>query len=176
MGFSLMYILDFLRSRGVRHELLLYRPASSAAKRAANAHVPGQKVAKAVLVKAGDFFVLAVVPSTFLIDLARLGLIIGIPVALVRLATPAELVATFHDCEPGVVPPFGRLYGLKTFVDSGLSASSDIVFGANTRHEGLRMRYDDFRALEEPVLASFSEPLRITRPEAQQFGRDRMVG
>ena len=36
-----MYILDFLRSRGVWFETLLYRPASSSAKRAGNVHVPG---------------------------------------------------------------------------------------------------------------------------------------
>jgi Ala-tRNA(Pro) deacylase len=171
-----MYIFDFLRNRGVWHEVLLYRPASSAARRAASAHVPGQKVAKAVLVKAGDSFVLAVLPSTFWIDLTRLSVIVGMPVALLRLATPAELMATFPDCEPGVVPPFGRLYGLRTFVDPGLAAFDQIIIGANTRHEGLRMQYVDFRALEEPVLASFSQPLRPTHREAKQFGQDRMVG
>lgn len=171
-----MYILDFLRNRGVWHEVLLYRPASSAAQRAANAHIPGRKVAKAVLVKAGDSFVLAVVPSTLGVDLARLSAIVGMPVSLVRLATPGELLATFPDCEPGVVPPFGRLYGLKTYIDSGFSASHEIVFAANTRHEGLRMNYDDFRTLEEPVLASFSQPLRAACHEPEQFGHDRMVG
>jgi Ala-tRNA(Pro) deacylase len=171
-----MYIIDFLRSHGVWHEALLYRPASSSARRAGNAHVPGRTVAKAVLVKAGDSFVLAVLPSTLWIDLARLSGILGAPASLVRLATPAELMRTFNDCEPGVVPPFGRLYGLKTFVDLGLAASSEIVFGANTRHEGLRMQYEDFQALEAPVLASFSQPTFTTRGEPEQFGRDRLVG
>jgi Ala-tRNA(Pro) deacylase len=171
-----MYILDFLRNRGVRHEVLLYRPASSAARRAANAHVPGQKVAKAVLVKAGDSFVLAVLPSTYWIDLAQLSAIVGTPASHLRLATPTELIATFPDCEPGVVPPFGRLYGLKTFVDPALTVSDEVIFGGNTRHEGLRMQYGDFRTLEEPVLASFSQPLQPSRTDPKQFGRDRMVG
>jgi len=170
-----MYIIDFLRSRGVWHEVLLYRPASSSARRAGSAHVPGRKVAKAVLIKAGDSFVLAVLPSTSWVDLVHLSGIVGAPTSLVRLATPAELMATFNDCEPGVVPPFGRLYGLKTFVDAGLAASTEIVFGANTRHEGLRMQYEDFRALEEPVLASFSQPTFSTRREPEQLGRDRLV-
>lgn len=171
-----MYIVDFLRTRGIWHEVLLYCPASSAAKRAANAHVPGQRVAKAVLLKAGESFILAVVPSTVGIDLVRLSAILGMPISLIRLATPSELLATFPDCEPGAVPPFGRLYGLQTFVDFRLSKCPEIVFGANTRHEGLRMRYDDFRTLEEPVLASFSQPLHRAGPDANQLGRDRMVG
>jgi Ala-tRNA(Pro) deacylase len=65
----------------------------------------------------------------------------------------------FPDCEPGVVPSFGRLYGLRTVVDRGLSELSDIVVGANTRHEGLWMHFRDFEALEEPVGASFSRPI-----------------
>jgi Ala-tRNA(Pro) deacylase len=171
-----MYITDFLRNRGVSYEALLYRPASSAARRASNAHVPGRKVAKAVLIKVGDSFVLAVLPSTNWIDLARLSGIVGELPSLLRLATPAELMATFSDCEPGVVPPFGRLYGLKTYVDSGLSLSRDIIFGANTRHEGFRMRYDDFRALEEPIQCAFSVPSLPSRRESDSYGLDRLVG
>jgi len=171
-----MYITDFLRSRGVLYESLLYRPASSTARRASNAHVPGRKVAKAVLIKAGDSFVLAVLPSTAWIDIVQLSGIVGAPTSLVRLATPTELLATFNDCEPGAVPPFGRLYGLKTFVDSGLAVSDEIVFAANTRHEGLRMQYADFRSLEEPVLASFSQPTFTPRRKPEQLGRDRLVG
>ena len=52
-----MYIHDFLRSRGVWFEGLLYQPASSSAKRARNARITGRRVAKAVLVRAGDSFV-----------------------------------------------------------------------------------------------------------------------
>jgi Ala-tRNA(Pro) deacylase len=171
-----MYIVDFLRSRGVPHEVLLYRPASSSARRAGSAHIPGKMVAKAVLINAGNSFVLAVLPSTLWIDLPRLSAIVGIPASLIRLATPKEVRATFRDCEPGVLPPFGRLYELKTFVDSGLSRSPEIVFGANTRHEGLKMQYKHFVALEQPVLASFSQPILPPRRTPQAFGRDRLVG
>ena len=80
------------------------------------------------------------------------------PVSQVRLATPDEVFGLFPDCEPGVVPPFGRLYGLKTLVDSGLAESPEIIVVANTRHEGLRMFFRDFQTLEEPVRASFTRP------------------
>jgi len=153
-----MYILDFLRSRGVWFEALLYQPASSSAKRAGNAHVPGCRVAKSVLVKAGDTFLLAVLPSTSRINLDQLSQVIDTPLSDVRLATCDELLAMFPDCEPGAIPPFGRLYGLRTLVDKGLAELSDIVVGANTRHEGLWMHFSDFQELEEPVRASFSRP------------------
>jgi Ala-tRNA(Pro) deacylase len=154
-----MYVLDFLRSRGVWFEPVLHPPASSSAKRAKNLHVPGGKVAKTVLVKAGQAYVVAVLPSTFWIDLDRFGVAVGMPASEIRLATTDELCGIFKDCEPGVVPPFGRLYGLTTLVDSSLAAIPEVVFGANTRHEGLRMQFNDFQALEAPVEASFSRPI-----------------
>ncbi len=160
-----MYVLDFLRSRNVWYEALLHRPASSSTKRAESVHIPGRRVAKAVLVKAGDSFVLAVLPSTAWIDLVRLSDVVGEAASRVRLATPDELFEVFPDCEPGVVPPFGQLYGLKTLVDLALADASEIIVGANTRHEGLRMLFRDFQSLEEPVRASFTRPLA---PELEQ--------
>ena len=163
-----MYVLDFLRSRGIWFESLLHRPASSSTKRAGSVHVPGRAVAKAVLIKAGDSFVLAVLPSTLRIDLLQLSEAVGEPASRVRLATSDELFDCFPDCEPGVVPPFGRLYGIKTLVDSRLTISSEIIVGANTRHEGMRMLFRDFQTLEEPVRASFTRPVV---PESEQRTR-----
>jgi Ala-tRNA(Pro) deacylase len=154
-----MYVHDFLRSQGIWFETLLYPPASSSTKRARSAGVPGRKVAKAVLVEAAGSFVVAVLPSTAQIDLARLGEVLGARADQVRLATAAELFQIFPDCEPGVVPPFGRLYGLTTLVELALAESSEIVVAANTRHEGIRLRFDDFQALEQPIRASFSRPI-----------------
>jgi Ala-tRNA(Pro) deacylase len=160
-----MYALDYLRSRGVWYEPLLHRPASSSTKRAGCVHVPGRRVAKAVLVRAGESFVLAVLPSTARIDLVRLSGVVGEAVSRVRLATLDELCEVFPDCEPGVVPAFGQLYGLKTLVDSALADSTEIVMGANTRHEGVRMLFSDFQRLEQPVAASFA---RLLAPEFEE--------
>ena len=174
-----MYVLDFLRSQGVWFEPLLHRPVSSSAKRAGSVHVPGRRVAKAVLIKAADSFLLVVLPSTTRIDLLhRLSEVVGAPPAQVRLGTPDELIELFPDCEPGVVPPFGRLYGLTTLVDSGLADSAEIIVGANTRHEGLRMLFHDFQRLEEPIRASFTRALAPgpERPDSSRTGRNRRAG
>ena len=164
-----MYIQDFLRSRGIWFETLLYQPASSSAKRAKNARVAGRKVAKAVLIRVADSFVLAVLPASSRIDLDQLSQVVALPSAEIRLATSDELLATFPDCEPGVIPAFGRLYGIKTIVDSGFSEIGDIVISANTRHEGLWMHFRDFAAVEEPAQASFSRPIAPgPNPSAQE--------
>lgn len=161
-----MYVEDFLRNQHVWFETLLHQPASSATKLAASMHVPGRVVAKTVLVKAGERFVLVVLPATARIDLDLLGLAIGIDSSELRLANSDEILQMIDDCEPGVIPPFGRLYGLETIMDHSLAENSMIVFGANTRHQGMRMRLSDYEALERPMRAMFGEPIVAAMAES----------
>jgi Ala-tRNA(Pro) deacylase len=171
-----MYTVDFLRSRRVWFEAVLHSPASSSTKRAHSVHVPGRRVAKTVLVKAGDRFVLAVLPSTSRIDLERLGAILGSSAAEVRLATTDELIGLFTDCEPGVVPPFGRLYDIDTVFESSLAEVDEMVFGGNMRHEGLRMRSSDYIAIETPLIGSFAAPIAPQRAAGTRSRADRRAG
>jgi Ala-tRNA(Pro) deacylase len=154
-----MYVTDFLGSRGVWFETLLHRPAASATKLAGSVHIPGHKVFKTVLVRTGGGFVLAVLPSTKRIVLDRLAEVLQVDPVQIRLATDADLYRVFQDCEPGSVPPFGHLYGLRTVIEECLSEEVEIVFGTNIRHQGLRMRFLDYEAIEAPLRASFADPV-----------------
>jgi Ala-tRNA(Pro) deacylase len=154
-----MYVEDFLRSHHVWFEALLHQPVSSATKLASSVHVPGRGVAKTVLVKGGKRFVLAVLPATARIDLDLLGRALGIDASELRLANSDEVLQQIDNCEPGVIPPFGRLYGMETIMDDSLAENPMIVFGAHTRHQGLRMRFSDYEVLEQPLRAMFGEPI-----------------
>ena len=156
-----MCIREFLQARAVRFEMLLHRPSHSATHLAGSVHVPGRSVAKAVLVRAGEFYALAVLPATHRVDTERLAEILGVPG--LRIATEAEVESVFADCEPGALPPFGRLYGLTTVVDASLSGGSEIVFVGNTRHEGVRMRFKDYEMIEAPLKARFASPIAPRR-------------
>jgi Ala-tRNA(Pro) deacylase len=107
-----MCIREYLRSRHIPFETLLHQPTPSATKLAQSVHVPGRQVAKSVLLRTADRFVLAVLPATHRIDLTRLAYVLDCPE--LRLATEDEVEHVFNDCERGTLPPFGRLYGLKT--------------------------------------------------------------
>lgn len=156
-----MCIRDYLRDHLVRFEVLLHRPAPSAARMAETVHVPGRTVAKGVLIKAAGSYVLAVLPATHRIDLDRLGVILGVDDS--RIASESEVMAIFDDCERGAIPPFGRLYGLTTIVDTTLAGGADIVFVANSRHEGVRMRFRDYEAIEAPMRGRFASMISPRR-------------
>ena len=116
-----MYTVEFLRSRRVWFEELLHQPASSSTKHAHHMHVPGRMVAKTVLVQGRR----AVRAGRVAVDQpdgpGSVRAMLGVPAAEIRLATTDELLGIFTDCEPGVVPPFGKLYDLDTVFDVSLA-------------------------------------------------------
>ena len=148
-----MGIQTYLTSQRVSFESLIHAPAATASVRARLLHTPGRSVAKGVLVRAGDGFVLAVLPATGRIDLTRLSNVLG--GQPVSLATEDDLEDVFGDCQRGALPPLGSLYGLRTLLDSSLAAGPEIVFVGNQRHEGIKMSFLDYEALESPTQAQF---------------------
>jgi Ala-tRNA(Pro) deacylase len=169
-------VVDYLRSRRVGFESFLHSPASSATRLAGRVHVPGRSVVKSVLVEARGTFLLAVLPATFAIDLARLGHALGLDPGEIRLATADEIERIFHDCEPGTIPPFGRLYELRTVADVRLQGAGVLVFRTNTRHVGIRMEFRDYERLEEPLRADFARPISSGRGQSSPPNRQRRAG
>ena len=162
-----MTIRSYLQSRAVDFDFLLHRPTHSATHLAGSLHVSGRSVAKGVLVRAGDNYVLAVVPATHRVDTARLSQVLGVPE--IRIATEAEVGQVFADCEAGALPPFGRPYGLTTVVDTDLAVGGVMICIANMCHEGVRMRFADYEAIEAPIEAHFSFEV------SAQYDRDRRI-
>jgi Ala-tRNA(Pro) deacylase len=159
-----MSIRDFLESRQIGFETLLHCPASTSTRRARNIHAPGRCLAKGVLIWAAGQYVLVVLPATHRVDLPRLALVLGVPEGQVQVATEEEASRIFDDCERGALPPFGRLYGLRTIVDVSLGGTAEFVFVANLRHEGMRMRYSDYEAIEAPIRARIASTTTPRRP------------
>lgn len=147
---------DYLDSHQAHHQVLPHQAAYTAPEIAHALHVPGKELAKVVMVKIGDRFVMTVLPSTWQVDLKRLEEVFG--TSHVRLATEDELKALFPDCDIGAMSPFGNLYGLEVYVDWSLTEDEEIVFQGGTSREAVRMRYQEFAALAHPAVEEFHRP------------------
>lgn len=146
---------EYLDGKKVHYEVVTHPQAYTAPEIARALHVPGAELAKVVIVKVGDRFVMTVLPATWRVDLKRLKEVFG--TSHVHLATEEECKGLFPDCETGAMPPFGNLYGLAIYVDQSLTADEKIVFQAGTHSEAIRMRYADFAALAHPMVAEFHQ-------------------
>lgn len=145
---------EFLNEHGVKYVTLSHSPAYTAQEVAASAHIPGQEVAKTVIVKLDGTIAMAVLPASRQIDLDRLGEVTG--ASEVELATEDEFKSQFPDCEPGAMPPFGNLYGMPVYVAEALTEDEEIAFNAGSHSELMRLRYDDFEKLVQPKVLQFA--------------------
>ena len=146
---------DYLDGQKVHYEVLTHQEAYTAPEIAHTLHVPGKELAKVIMVKVGERFVMTVLPSTWKVDFNRLKEVFG--ESHVRLATEEEFKELFPDCDIGAMSPFGNLYGLEVYVDRSLTEDEEIVFQAGTHHEAIRMRYSDFAALVSPTVEEFHQ-------------------
>ena len=71
-------------------------------------------------------------------------------------ATEFDIAAHCPDCDFGALPPFGSRYGMKTIVDSSLAEDEEIVFAGDNHQEAIRMQFDEYDRLEQPMIASFA--------------------
>jgi Ala-tRNA(Pro) deacylase len=144
----------FLRARQARYQVVDLGGAVTAQQRAAALSASGWTVAKVLLVKERDGFVMAVIPASCVLDLNRLKGLIGH--GDVRLATAEEAWAAVPDCRPGAIPPFGPLFHLRTFVDRTLLNTREITMPGGDLLTGIRMRPAEYRRLAEPHVGDFA--------------------
>ncbi|MFI5181647.1 MAG: aminoacyl-tRNA deacylase [Thermoanaerobaculia bacterium] len=148
-------LTHFLEEQHVPFVTLPHARAYTAQEIAASVHVPGQEVAKTVIVKGDDKLFMAVVPATRRIELVLLKNALG--VKKIRLASEAEFEGVFPECEVGAMPPFGNLYRIPVIVDESLKKDREIVFNAGSHTETVKMAFDEFVELVKPLFASFTE-------------------
>ena len=73
-----------------------------------------------------------------------------------RFGTKEELFNLTH-CVQGAVPPFGSLFGLKTYVDENLINNKNydfISFNGGLRTKSFQIKKDDYLKIEKPTLCN----------------------
>src|SRR5262245_26428266 len=131
-----MRLDEFLNNQHIAFRRLPHRPAYTANRVAQTLHVPGKEMAKTVLLRTDQGYVLAVLPSTHQVDLDRVRDDLG--ASWVGLASESEMEQLFPDCERGAMPPFGSLYRLTTIADESLAEDDEIVFEGQSHEEAIR--------------------------------------
>ena len=144
----------YLDQNGIKYVTVSHSPAYTAQEIAARAHVSGWELAKTVIVNIDGVFAMTVLPASEHVDFDLLEAELDADNA--RLAEEREFKHLFPNCDVGAMPPFGNLYGLKTYVAPELAEDEEIVFSAGSHTELIRMAYDDFERLAQPEMLPFA--------------------
>jgi Ala-tRNA(Pro) deacylase len=127
----------------VQYDVVTHSHSRSSMETAELAQVPGDRLAKSVVLEDEDGFLMAVLPSTHL----RLGRLSRELNRRFRLATEEDGGALFEDCEPGAIPPLGSAYGMHTIVDDSLAEQPEIYFEAGDHERLIRVSREQFMQL-----------------------------
>jgi Ala-tRNA(Pro) deacylase len=109
--------------------------------------------AKALVVKAGENFVMLVMPADRKLDSRKART--SLEVKSIRFATKEE-VETLTGLQPGSIPPFGSLFALLTYCDPALAENKTINFNAGDHAISIHMSYSDYVAVEKPNLIALT--------------------
>ena len=143
-----MTLQEFMESHDLHYDLVEHTHTDSSMRTAEAAHIPGDQLAKPVLLGDEDSYLLAVIPATHRLELDRLNQMMA---RQLQLITEAEMESTFSDCEKGAIPPIGSAYGIDTVVDMGLTHQEDVYFESGDHEHLVHMKGEDFRHLMEDI-------------------------
>ena len=145
---------EYLDSNNVQYTVIEHSLAYTAQEIAASAHIPGNQLAKTVMVKTDGQMAMAVLPASHRVNFERLKEYTGAD--QVELASEREFHELFPDCEAGAMPPFGNLYGMEVYAAESLVEEIEIAFCAGSHTELIRLPFKDFKRLVNPKILDFS--------------------
>lgn len=114
---------DHLTRQDADYNVVAHPQTFSASQTAQMAHVSGNRIAKGVVVKDNEGYMLAVLPAASRIWLDELN---RLTQRTLSLASEDEASQLFSDCDKGAFPAFGNAYGLEVVLDDDLMDQVDI--------------------------------------------------
>lgn len=143
MGIALT-IQEYLDDQHIPYDVMKHRKTENSSMTARASHVPGNSMAKGVVLKWDGSYVLAVLPATRHVDIDRVCELLG---EKVDLASEQEASELFPDCETGAVPIIAAPYRVACVVDEDLEACDDIYFEGGDHRTLLHVSGEEFSRL-----------------------------
>ncbi len=136
----------YLQQHEIEYGLIIHPHTGCSMETAEKAHIPGDALAKGVLVKDAESFLLVVLPSDYHIELNTLCKLLH---QNVELAAESEVAELFPDCETGAVPPIGSAYKVLSIWDhsSSLGQQDEVYFESGDHQHLVRVTGKQFHEL-----------------------------
>lgn len=156
-------LLKTLTDSKIGHEIINHRTVFTAYDAAATLKKKLEHIAKALIVVAGNFPVIVIMPAHARLDEKKISKILvdnfGVKA---KAKIPKENVA--QKIIKDITRPisaFGSLYKLPVIVDKGLITNHLIVFPAASFNSSVQMMVKDFIKLEKAVVGSFGQANKV---------------
>lgn len=137
-------IKEDLDQMGIHYDVVDHPQSDSSRGSAYSAHIPAEQLAKGVVLKDEQGYVLAVLPATRNLNLKTLEDHLG---RRLELEDEQVLPKLFPDCKLGAVPAIGSAYDMDTIVDKSLLSASEIYFESGDHEKLIHIKEGEFEKL-----------------------------
>lgn len=138
----------YLDQHQTEYRTIKHMQTASSMETAEMARVPGDRLAKGVILKDENGVLMVVLPSDYHVDIDVLSTRTGRALAF---AEEEAVTALFPDCKPGAVPPVGPAYGVETIWDTRLGSEDTVYVEAGDHQTLLEMSGRAFHELMAPA-------------------------
>jgi Ala-tRNA(Pro) deacylase len=134
----------YLDARNVKYDVIEHAPTNSSMQTAKTCRIPGDRLAKAVLLRDDIGYAVAVLPASHHIRISELKKQFG---SDVELATEYEAAELFQDCARGAIPAVSDCYGLDLVVDDSIDEQPEVYFEGGDHSTLVHMSAAQFAGL-----------------------------
>jgi len=138
----------YLTQHETRYRTISHPHTEASMQTAEMAHVPGDQLAKAVMLNDAQGSLMAVIPSDFHLDLADLNQRLKRKLVF---SEEDDLPPLFPDCEPGAIPPLGPAYNIATVWDTKLGEEETVYFEGGDHQTLVKLSGRAFHELMVPA-------------------------
>jgi Ala-tRNA(Pro) deacylase len=131
----------YLAAEGVQFGEIPHEFTMSSNHTAEACHIPGDCLAKGVVLRRNGDYLLAVVPASHHVRMSDLRTELG---DNVDMANEAEINRLFRDCAHGAIPAVGKCYGLEMIVDDAIEAQPEVYIEAGDHQTLLHLTRAEF--------------------------------
>ena len=147
-------ILSIFKENNVTYQLYEHEPVYTSQEAAKIRGVELKTGCKSMVLKTKDGkFVLANVSANKKIDLKKLERMLD---RKLSFASKEEVLQT-TNCESGSVPPFGKLFGLPTFLDESVLENDFVNFNIGMLTRSVKISKQDLLKVMDPTISKFSK-------------------
>ena len=139
----------YLAAENIEYDEIPHALTMSSARTAQACHVPGDRLAKAIVLRRDGSYMLAVLPASHHLRLADLRARFGDDIAI---ASESEIDRLFADCAHGAIPAAGICYGLDVIVDDSIQMQPEIFIESGDHETLLHLGRAQFARLTANAL------------------------
>ena len=152
-------IISFLEKNKVKYEIIKHRTVYTAFDKAKTLKVPEKIVGKTLILKTDGKLAMVLIPANKNLDLQKFKKLAkalpaaclpdrqGRQVKKIDFASERLIKNKFKGVKVGAIPPFGNLWGLRTFIDNSLMREKEIILNGGDYNFSIKLKSKEIKKL-----------------------------